>query len=204
MNLVKHAATACFLLFLVVYTQTKAFAVCTEYTHYTDVEIEKYMSILQDFEKTEISRTIAYDKISCSDDPVYRQYALKIGLQDISNSILRSKILMDVMMDKDSFVIDLIESPSLNKESEDYIKENNSQIRFRAYQRDLEEGCVTIYIHSKCGSDRQVKVSGKYVEITFIKFYGRFELTSNNDLEGYVIYSGRPKTEKITAKLILF
>lgn len=205
MNLGKHASPTCFLLFLIVYTPTMAFAICAEYTHYTDIEIEKYMNILQNSEKSETSRTLAYDKISCSDSPIYRQYSLEIGLQDTSNSILRSKILLDIMMDKDIFVINLIDSPNLNKESKNYIKRNNDQIRFKAYQRDPVKGCITIYINSKCGSDRQIKVIGKFVEITYVRFYGKFELTSNNHLEGYVIYSAnQKKTEKIPAKLILF
>lgn len=203
MSLIHQTTVTCFLFFLLVYNQTTAFATCTEYQHYPDVEIEEYINILQDQEKPEIKRSIAYDKIGCSDNPIYRQYALEIGLQDATASILRSKILMDAMIGKDIFVIDLIESPKLGKESKAYIKENNHQIRFKAYKRDPVEGCITIYIHSKCGSDRQVKVTGKYVEITFIKFYGRFELTTNNDLEGYVISSSRPKTEKIPAKLNL-
>ena len=204
MSLVHRTSATCFLLFVLVYTQTTALANCTEYSHYPDAEIEQYIGILQNSEKSEIQRSIAYDKIACSDNPNYRQYALEIGLQDTSNSLLRSKILMDAMMSKDIFVIDLIEPSNLSKESKDYIKENSGQLRFKAYQRDPTEGCITIYIHSKCGSDRQVKVTGQYVEVTFINFYGKFELTPNNDLKGYVISSGGAKTGKIPAKLNLF
>jgi hypothetical protein len=188
----------------VLFTHSTALAICTDYQHYPDAEIEKYVSILEDPAQPEIRRTIAYDKIACSDDPIYRQHALKIGLKDTSASILRSKILMDAMMRKDIFVIDLIESQNLTKESKTYIKENNGQLRFQAYNRDPVQGCITIYIHSKCGGNRQVKITGKFVEVTFIKFYGKFELTSNNDLEGYVISSRRSKTDKIPAKMSVF
>jgi len=204
MSLIRQAAATCILFFLSICVPTTVLAICTEYQHYPDVEIEKYINILQDPEKSEIKRSNAYAKIACSDNPIYRQHALTIGLRDTSTSILRSQILMDAMMSKDIFVIDLIESPNLSKESKAYIKENNSQIRFKAYERDPSEGCITIYIHSKCGSDHQVKITGKYIEVMFIKFYGKFELTSSNQLEGYVISSSRPKTEKISAKLSLF
>lgn len=140
MSFIRQITAPSLLLFLLVANHTTAFAGCTEYQHSPDTEIEQYVSILEDPEKPEIKRSIAYDKVACSDNSIYRQYALKIGLQDTSGSILRSKILMAAMMAKDNFVIDLIGSPNLTKDSKAYIKENNGQIRFKAYNRDPVEG----------------------------------------------------------------
>ncbi len=204
MRLKQKITAPCFLLFLVLCNQRTTLATCTEYMHYADSDIKEYVSILQDTKKTEIERSFAYENLACSDDPVYRQLALKIGLQDASATILRSKILMDAMMTKDTFVIDLFESPNLSKESKSYVKEHNHQIRFQAYMSDPIQGCISIYSRTKCLTGRQIKITGRHVDITYIKFYGSFELTSNNELEGYVISTGRPKTEKISAKMILF
>lgn len=204
MSLINKMIKLCATVAVVVFAQTRAFAVCSEYSHLPDEEIEEYLSILQDPNKSDFKRSTAYNQLACSDNPVYRQHAFEIGIQDTENTLLRRQILLDRMFEKENFVIELIELANLSQESKAYIKENKGQIRFKAYKRDPSKGCITVYIHSSCDGSRQVTVSGNIVEITHIDFYSKFELTSKNTLEGYVVSSRRYKTDKIPAKLNLF
>ena len=120
-------------------------------------------------------------------------------------SIFRS-FLMDAMMEREIFVIDLIEASNLSKASRSYIKTTNGQIRFQAYKKDYSIGCITLYVHSDCGGGREIKVSGQIVELNYaspLQLYGKFKLTSDNKLVGSIV-SGRSKTGKISAEMQLF
>lgn len=205
MSLTYQMAAIATVILVTVCFQTRAVAVCDGFSDYPDAEIEEYFNILNNPKKTEIKRLFAYKYLVCSNDSVYRQRAFTLGLQGNADSMLRSQVLIDAMMARSNFVIDLIDSSKLSKESRKFIKDNGGQIEFQAYQKDPTVGCITIYVRSKCGGNRQVKISGQSVEVTYSPtgLYGRFDLTSENTLQGYV-KSSRSKTGKIPSKLHLF
>jgi hypothetical protein len=77
-----------------------------------------------------VDRLFAFQTLKCSDMPVLRDQAMRLGLQNSQDDAVRAQIVMDTVMAKPSLKVALIASPDLSQEGKDYIKRTNGALYY--------------------------------------------------------------------------
>jgi hypothetical protein len=160
------------------------------------------MATLGDPAANSVDRLFAFQTLKCSDMPVLRDQAMRIGLQNSKDAAVRAQIMMDALMAKPSLKVALIASPDLSPEGKDFIKRVNGALYYKNNFSDPRAGCISFVSPRDCHPGASMFFKGTSVTYQNTNEIGEFRLTEDNALIGNV----RPhdRGAPVPAKLFIF
>ena len=82
---------------LVLFAATPVLA-CETYKALSATELKEFRDKLAEQDADPIDRLFAYQELACSDQPVMRAYAIRAGMENAKDPILRQQIAFDALM----------------------------------------------------------------------------------------------------------
>jgi hypothetical protein len=175
---------------------------CDQYTAIDSEQAKQLMFTLADPGASSVDRLFAFQTLKCSDMPVLRDQAMRVGLQNSQDDAVRGQIMMDTLMAKPNLKVALIASPDLSQEGKEFIKRVNGALYYKNNFSDPRAGCISFASPNDCHPGASMFFRGIVVTYQNTNEIGEFRLTEDNALVGNV----RPhdRGAPVPAKLILF
>ncbi|MFO1033741.1 MAG: hypothetical protein U1E15_06615 [Hyphomicrobiales bacterium] len=181
-----------------------AFAACDEYIAVDNAQAKEAMALLSKPEGDPIDKLSAFELLSCSDKPVLRAYAMKSGLNGISDEIVRGQILMEMLMQRKLIRVMMKRSSNLDQEGKELVERVNGVLDFENRFQDRTQGCVSLGQTTECEKNASLYFRGTTVDLMYSygSLTGQFTLTPDNKLLGVMRVSGR--SADIASEIVLF
>lgn len=147
-----------------------------------------------------LERVFAFQTLACSDLPAVRRVAMEQGLKG-NDPILRGQVLLEILMQKDAFSLELLDSPNLPPQSRENIKRRGGSMLYNFRFKDRAQGCISIGFNNECDKIRKIVISGDKVQILDAGEFTDLQLQPDNTLRGTWKRINEPP---IPARIILF
>lgn len=176
---------------------------CESYLQISLDEIKEYRTVLHQADADPLDRLFAFEQMVCSDRPNIRHYALKEGLSNISDPLVRNEIMLKAMMQKTRIDVELAIAKTLTKNDKAFITENGGVFSKAVAFKSETDGCISIH-HADCRTDYSLWIRGDHVELGYGSVLGEFRLTDTNELVGTLRASNKKEYTNIPAIIKLF
>lgn len=168
---------------------------CEDFVDLTVAEMKEYRDKLKEADADPFDRLFAFEQLSCSSDPTVRNIAIKLGLQNSKDSLVRNKIVLEATMQLKRLDIQLKKPQKNNSLYENSGGVLSNEIRYR----NASEGCLGWASRDSC-EGYYFSVSGDKAILQGNGYDGAFEFTEANQFIGYVRYN----RERLDATIDLF
>lgn len=176
---------------------------CEEYRALQNSEIKEFRDKLLEPDADPLDRLFAFEELSCSDRPTIRNYAIREGLKNATDPIVRHQILFEALMQKTRIDVELSKASGLKNGDKEFYDEYSGVYSRNVTFRDRSQGCIGISRRA-CNSEDAIFIKGDVVEYNRGYITGVFKLTAQNELVGYLKPADHPKYSKIPAIIRLF
>lgn len=174
---------------------------CEGYKSVPQDQAQKLLDILGNRNAKSIDRVLAFETLACSDMPAVRRAALEEGLKNVSDRILREQILLEVLMQKDSISLELLDGSSLPHIARENIRRTGGSIHYRFFYKNRLEGCISLSSRRECNPRTMIRISGDKIELFDRNNTAQLQLQPDNSLRGFWRRLSNPP---ISAKINLF
>lgn len=181
-----------------------ALAGCDGYIAVDNAQAKEAMALLSKPEGDPIDKLSAFELLTCSDKPVLRAYAMKSGLNGISDEVVRGQILMEMLIQRKLIRVLMKKSSALDQEGKELVERVNGVLDFENRYQDRTQGCVSLAQTSECENNASLYFRGTTVDLmySYNSLTGQFTLTPDNKLLGVMRVGGR--SADIPSEIILF
>lgn len=161
---------------------------CEEYKTLAQADIKEFRDKLTDPNADPIDRLFAFQELACSDSPVMRDYAIRTGLANASDELVRNQIALEALLQKQRIEIEIIPKGAERKAQEYFKERYNNMIMIEVADTYPEDGCV---VFRRNDSDSctwmYLKLDGPDAILAHDRsFSGKFELVATGELVGFV------------------
>ncbi|WP_148040260.1 hypothetical protein [Marichromatium sp. AB31] len=177
---------------------------CEEYKSHPREKLQEYRSVLLNADADSFDRLFAFEQLVCSDNPNIRNYALKKGLENAKDELVRNQIMLEAMMLKSRIDIHLKKTKEITKEDKSFIDKHSGVYSSIIRYKDREQGCISLFTESTCNTSHSVFIKGNKVEYNSMGIYGEFKLSESNELVGFLRVRESSDYSKIPAVIELF
>ncbi|MEW8628083.1 MAG: hypothetical protein AB2551_20210 [Candidatus Thiodiazotropha sp.] len=188
---------------LLISFQQTAFS-CEKYESFTLDEQKSFREMLNKSNADPLDRLFAFNQLACSDDPNIRSYAIREGLKNSSDELVRNQVMLTAFMQMKRVDIELGESDGATKDDQSFIKKNSGIFSKNVQYKSKTDGCISLYRTDKCLSNSSLFIKGDKVEYNYKSIFGEFRLTSNNEMLGFLRVANTRKYSRIPAVIKLF
>ncbi|MEP2706241.1 MAG: hypothetical protein ABJQ71_22765 [Roseibium sp.] len=159
-------------------------------SHSTD-ELKSLRDTMTGADVDPFDRLYAFQELVCSDKPVIRAFAIKEGLKNSQDEMVRNQILFDTLMQKTQITTVLYPKTADHKKTVKYFR--GEVLVHNVKYRDQNEGCISFGSSSECKTKTSLFVRGGLVEYQDGNFgaIGSFRLVETNQLIGTVSVNGK-------------
>jgi hypothetical protein len=187
----------------IVMLHTQAVA-CEKFHSLSNEEMKENRDMLVKPDADPLDRMFAFEQLVCSDNPSLRDYAIKMGLTNSADPLVRNQVLLKAMMQKKKVVVELHPDKESTKSDKAFIAENAGVYSKIVHYRSEKEGCLSLSSDRECLAARSVFVKGNKVEYNLLSVYGQFELSQSGELIGFLRVADSSKYSRIPAVIKLF
>ncbi len=177
---------------------------CEKYESFTLDEQKSFREMLNKSNADPLDRLFAFNRLACSDDPNIRSYAVREGLKNSSDELVRNQVMLTAFMQMKRVDIELGESTDATKDDQSFIKKNSGIFSKNVQYRSKTDGCISLYRADKCLSSSSLFIKGDKIEYNYKSIFGEFRLTSNNEMLGFLRVANTKKYSRIPAVIKLF
>lgn len=176
---------------------------CEKLTPYSTEELKEYLEILGKSDADPLDRMFAVEKLACSDNPNLRNYAMKAGLKNSVDPLVRNQVMLKAMMQKKRIDVELNSNEQLTNHDKKFISTNAGIYSKIVAYRSEKEGCVSLY-DKKCIPTRSLFIIGDKVEYNYNSVFGEFRLSKTGELVGFLRAENNSNYSRIPAVIKLF
>jgi len=177
---------------------------CESYVEISLDEIKEYRDVLQKEGSDPLDRLFAFEQMACSDSPNIRHYAMKEGLDNIKDPLVRNEIMLKAMMQKTRIDVELASAKTLTAKDKDFIANNGGTYSKLIVFKSESDGCISLYGRDVCDGRYSLWVKGDKVELNYSPVVGQFQLTDSNELVGTLRAGDNASYTNIPAIIKLF
>lgn len=181
--------------------EARAALACDQFIALDAAQAKELMATLKNPGADQFDRIFAFETLVCSDRPVIRDFAMKEGLANAGDDMVRAQVLMEIMFQKERYRIRLIGSPSLDPQAKKFIEEKKAALFYDNKMTDKVKGCVSLY-GDQCRPDRQFSFKGTTILLRYDSLLGEFRLQEDNTLAGTI--REHAQAPDISAEIVLF
>ncbi|WP_349360188.1 hypothetical protein [Stappia sp.] len=171
-------------------------AACDATTQLTPGEMKEYRDRLEQADADPIDRLVAYRRLACSDDPILRSYAIRVGLKSARDPLLRQQIAFDALMAMPRIDLELSDQ-GLGRQAREFVKRHGTLVVYNVAYRNREAGCISLYYNSMCSEGYAVTIKGDKLLYNVVDLVGTLELVETGEFIGAVRYKGEPIAARI-------
>lgn len=176
---------------------------CEEFRSLSAAEMKEFRDKLAEADADPLDRMFAFEELNCSDKPAIRAYAVREGLKNATDPLVRHQIMFEALMQKTRIDVELSKAGKLKGGDKRFYDRNAGVYSREVSFRDRASGCIGISFN-RCDSSASLIISGDKVEYTHGAMIGVFKLTEQNELVGFLRPDNRPEYSKIPAIIRLF
>ncbi|MEZ5812319.1 MAG: hypothetical protein R3D45_12980 [Rhizobiaceae bacterium] len=176
---------------------------CEEYRSLSTAEMKEFRDKLVETDADPLDRMFAFEELNCSDNPTIRAYAVREGLKNATDPLVRHQIMFEALMQKTRIDVELSKAGKLKGGDKRFYDKNDGVYSREVSFRDRASGCIGISFN-RCASNASLIISGDTVEYTHGAMIGVFKLTEQNELVGFLRPDNRSEYSKIPAIIRLF
>lgn len=178
---------------------------CEEYVNHDVADLKEYRDKLTEQGADPFDRLFAFEQLVCSSNPTLRAYAVREGMRNASDPIVRHQILLDAMLQKKRLDIELTVGSNATSADKSFVKGQSGVLVFPVAYASPSEGCISLNdrINDRCDRGRAVYIRGDNVELTYYDLIGEFFLTDADELVGFVRVKDRAEHGRIPAVIKL-
>jgi hypothetical protein len=169
---------------------------CETYKALSATELKEFRNKLTEKGADPIDRLFAYQELACSDQPVMRAYAIRAGMENARDPILRQQIAFDALMAMPRVDVEL-SGNDLGKNAKRYIEGEGNVISSAVRYRDLKKGCLSFYSSDSCQEGSAMTIKGDTLLVSGSNLVGTLALTETGEFIGTVRYRGDPITARV-------
>ncbi len=159
-------------------------------------EIKEYRDKLGEADADPIDRLFAYQELACSDQPVVRAYAIRIGLETARDPILRQQIAFDALMQMPRIDVQL-SSEGVQGEAKKFLSKNGLVLSYNVVFRDTQKGCLSFNWTNGCDANNVINVKGDTILYNIRGAIGTLTLSETGEYIGSLRYEGSAIPAKI-------
>ena len=167
-------------------------------------EIKELRDMLQKTEADPLDRLFAFEELACSERSTVRNYAIKEGLENLSDPLVRNEIMLRAMLQKTRVDVVLGNTKTLTKEDKQFISENGGVYSRQIAFRSVESGCMSLWSNKSCDITYSLFIRGDQVELNYKDVSGDFRLSDFGELVGTLRAENSAKYTRIPAVIKLF
>jgi len=156
---------------------------CDEYEAFSIEEIKEFRDVLQQENSDPLDKLFAFEQMACSDRSTVRHFAVKEGLKNIKDPLVRNEIMLRAMMQKPTISIVLSELKDLTGSDKAFIKKHAGVYSVDVAGRSVTQGCIGLY-YKDCDVRYSVFIQGDKVQVNYHPVKGEFILAETNELVG--------------------
>ncbi len=184
--------------------QTMPVHACETRIQHSIEEIKELRAMLQKAEADPLDRLFAFEELACSERPTIRNYAIKEGLENLSDPLVRNEIMLRAMLQKTRVDIILGNSRTLTTEDKRFINQNGGVYSKKITFRSTESGCVSLRNTRGCDNSYGLYIRGDQVELNYSQVSGEFRLSESSELVGTIRAQNHANYTRIPAVIKLF
>lgn len=169
---------------------------CEEYKPLSASELKEFRDKLAEKDADPIDRLFAYQELACSDQPVMRSYAIRAGLENAKDPILRQQIAFDALMAMPRIDIELSKDGADDR-ARQFIANKGSVISNDVRYRNPKLGCIELNIRQSCDEGTSITIKGDTMLYNAFGLVGTLSLTETGEFVGTVRYNGSPMPARI-------
>ncbi|BFM04890.1 hypothetical protein [Halioxenophilus aromaticivorans] len=190
-----------FLVFIMCASQANG---CEEFVSYEPSELKEYRDLLSKVGADPIDRLFAFEKLVCSDKPIMRTYAVKVGLETTDNELVRNQIMLSAMMQKKRIDIELFPNKTATDLDKKFIQTHDGIYSVVVTYYSEKEGCLGLHGSRECKANYSLIIKGDKAEFKYGNHIGWFDLTSSGELVGVLKAGMDARYSSIPAKISLY
>ena len=169
---------------------------CETYKALSATELKEFRDKLAEQDADPIDRLFAYQELACSDQPVMRAYAIRAGMENAKDPILRQQIAFDALMALPRVDIEL-SGESLGKNAKRYVSGEGNVVSNTVRYRDPVKGCLSFHSSDACYEGHAMTLKGDTLLVSVSNLVGTLALTETGEFLGTVRYRGEPITARV-------
>lgn len=176
---------------------------CNGFSEYSITELKEFREMLSKPDADPLDRLFAFEQMACSDRPSIRSYALKVGLNTITDPLVRNEIMLKALMQKKRIDVELGSSKNQTDDDKKFIAEHAGVYSRNVTFQSEPDGCVSLYGGS-CDVAYSLFIMGDKVELNYSQVLGQFRLSSSGELVGTLRAGQGAKFTQIPAVIKLY
>uniref|UniRef100_UPI003BA97C54 hypothetical protein n=1 Tax=Stappia sp. TaxID=1870903 RepID=UPI003BA97C54 len=180
---------------LVLFAATPVLA-CETYKALSATELKEFRDKLAEQDADPIDRLFAYQELACSDQPVMRAYAIRAGMENARDPILRQQIAFDALMALPRVDIEL-SGENLGKNAKRYVGNEGNVVSNTVRYRDPVKGCLSFNSSDSCSEGSAMTLKGDTLLVSVSNLVGTLALSETGEFLGTVRYRGDPITARV-------
>ncbi len=177
---------------------------CEGYKTYPNKELKEYRDMLTKSDADPLDRMFAFEQLVCSDNPNLRNYAVKEGLNNAADPLVRNQVMLKAMMQKKRIDVELRSKKGLTEGDERFIATYSGVYSKNVAYRSEEEGYLSLNRNDWCDPQESVFIKGDKVEYNRGNVVGVFQLSKTGELIGFLRAQAHPSYSRIPAVIKLF
>lgn len=177
---------------------------CENFQSIPSEAVKEYRDVLLYNKSDPFDQLFAFEKLSCSDNPNIRSYAIKSGINHSADPLVRNQVLLIAMMQKTRVDVEMGNKASLSNVGKKFFSDNSGIYSVNVRYKSQKDGCLSFSNRKQCESGQSVYVKGDKVEFNYQHADGQFQLSDQGELIGFLIYRGFKETARIPAVIKLF
>lgn len=176
---------------------------CEKFAAVDNAQAKEAMALLANPDGDPFDKLSAFELLSCSDKPVVRAFALKTGLQGVTDEMVRGQILMGMLMQRQLIRMVMTKTGDLDQSALTLIEEHNGVIELQNKYQDEVKGCIGFWDDNGCTDNVSMKFRGTTLDFTYSQeaLTGTFILGADNRLTGWIRVGGR--SSEIPSEIVL-
>ena len=184
--------------------QTMPVHACETRIQHSIEEIKELRDMLQKAEADPLDRLFAFEELACSERPTVRNYAIKEGLENLADPLVRNEIMLRAMLQKTRVDVVLGNSRTLTTDDKKFINEHGGVYSRQIAFRSTESGCLSLHNGKSCHTANSIFIRGDQVELNYSHVSGEFRLSETGELVGTIRAQNSAKFTRIPAVIKLF
>lgn len=176
---------------------------CEKFMSFSIGELKEYRSYLTAEEADPFDRLAAFEKLVCSDNPNIRNYAIKEGLNNATEPLVRNQVMLVAMLQKKRVDVTLKGSAELTEKDKEFIAKHDAVYKRNVASVSQKEGCVSMN-GKECENSYSIFIIGDRAEFNYSGVRGTFELSNAGQLVGYLRGGSGERYSNIPAIIELF
>ncbi len=177
---------------------------CEKFNPLSSEEVKENRDMLGKLDADPLDRMFAFEQLACSDNPNLRHYAMKEGLKNSADPLVRNQVMLKAMMQKKRIDVELNSNKELTELDKKFISENAGVYSRIVYYRSEKEGCLSLHYPDKCIPTISLFIKGDKVEYNYKSVFGEFRLSQAGELIGFLRAKNSSKYSRIPAVIKLF